>query len=241
MGTIDGTEWQDVTIDGEDVTEITVDGDTVWEAMTVYDSFDSGTLGNWSGETSDFNTTTNPRWWDSYALEVPTVGGVRMINYTGMSTADQPGYGDNFSFWYRSSGSHVGGGFFFCDSAVTNRFDSSKFYALEMRTTGQACELEYWDNGSRQWEVDLDDFDINQPSLNANTWYRVEVYIGSGDGPFSTGELGVIIRETDGTAYQKGSTTNMPRSSGYLGIRNPHDKPVHYYDYITDQVGADTI
>lgn len=35
MGTIDGTDWSEVTIDGESVQEITVDGEVVWTASGV--------------------------------------------------------------------------------------------------------------------------------------------------------------------------------------------------------------
>lgn len=240
MGTIDGDEFTGVTIDGEEVTEITVDGDTVWEAMTVYDDFENS-LANWYGQTSDFGFTTSPRWWGDYALRVGSEGGSRMINYTGMSTSDQPGAGDNFSIWFQGSGSDVGHAIMFCDSAATERVDESSFYQIELRTSGAACHVEYWSSGTRHQQEDMDDLSTNPEPLNTNQWYRCEVYIRSGDGPFSSNEIGCIIRQPDGTAYQQGSLVDSTLSSGYLGIRQPHDNPAHYYDYLTDQVGADTV
>lgn len=243
MSTISDDEADEVTIDGEDVQEITMDGDVVWEAMTVYEDFEHNNLsGHWSGELNHFSISTNQPWEGSYSLRVPTVGGSRMINYDAVPPSEQPGIGDNFSCWFYSTGSDVGQGVAFCDEAVTERNTESAHYELSLRTSGGPSRLFYRDsNGNRVWEEEFRDLEPYPASLDPHTWYRAEVYFRTGDGPFSSDEIGISIRQTDGTEYQRGSTTRLERTSGYLGAYSPHDKPTHYYDYFSDQVGADTI
>lgn len=222
MGTIDGTEWSDVTIDGDEVQEITVDGDVVYTAQTIIEDFEwggpltdrysagRGDIDNWSLDTS------SPVFQGSYSLKYDGPDdGTQGIDIEPTAPNPRPTMNDKIHVWLRlidSDGSPLFGVLY--DATSVDYAGDDDSFAVELN--GRDSEFVMQLDGSQS---------TSSHSWSTGKWYLVEMDMSESGG---TMNCTATVYDGDTTNHSviaslSDSTSNTDRGD-YFGWGERRDR-----------------
>lgn len=229
MGTIDGTDWSNVTIDGQEVQEITMDGNVVWTALPsdpIEDFEWGGSLSDrYVGDTGYFEISTYNAQNGSYHLRHPDHSGPHSIIRT-QGNVRPPEPGDKFSVWQTSDEGSWHHQSFFFGVINTNMTDGvpDNGYSLDLyqRDGSQNIYLRVHDSGNVS---DLDSDSVSNISPNEYHEWVVEWY--------TNGDIIVNIKDSSGSILHTLSGNDTTYTDGEIAFRGSSDtSPYKLFDNV---------
>lgn len=173
----------------------TVDTDTT--TSDTVDDFEDGDIAEYSGDTTQFSTTTNDSYSGNNSLEQSADGS----NYTITSSSGLDNYpteGDKFR-WFAKASIGRNGGNKAKPKVQFLRADANNHYELQMNFTDGKFFLEKMESGAETTIAESNTFDTQ-----ASKWYQFDITIGS-----STIDVEVIDPDTGNVKLSESATNDL--------------------------------